>query len=91
MQRLFADGEAVERLLNHPGLAPVLRLIEAQREADLRTLTGRLLASKSEYARLTGRLDGLDAFTSAAHAIVAHAQKTLAEQQRKHEDAPESA
>lgn len=85
MTTLFDDGEAVERLLSQPGMEIVARLVALEVESLDAMLNGRLLDSRAEYARLTGRRGGLGGFLAAAHAIVAEASKKREEQARKHE------
>lgn len=85
MTKLFEDGDAVERLLAHPGMEIVTRLVALEADGLDATLNGRLLDSRAEYARLTGRRGGLGGFLAAAYAIVAEASKKRDEQARKHE------
>lgn len=87
---LFAAGEAVESLIAQEGWTHVVRLVEMQ-VADLdRALDGRLLDSRSEYARLHGQRSALRGFMEAAHAIVAEAARRRVEQERRHERVAES-
>jgi hypothetical protein len=87
---LFAAGEAVEALTGQEGWTHIVRLVEMQ-VADLdQKLDGRLLDSRSEYARLHGQRSALRGFMEAAHAIVAEAARKRVEQERKHERVAES-
>lgn len=87
MVELFEHGEAVERLLAHPGFEIVASLVQREIDQVDQTLNGQLLATRAEYGRLTGRRAGLAGFEAAAVALVAKANDTRAEQERKHEAA----
>jgi hypothetical protein len=78
-------GEEVESLLSHPGWTRVSAVLEADMRGLDERLDGQLLATRSDYARLTGRRHGLRAMTEAARAIVSEAARQREEQQRKHE------
>lgn len=91
LQGLFQAGEDVEALLAHPGWTHVASLIDLEVRGLDEKLDGPLLATRSEYARLTGRRNGLRAMAEAARAIVSHAAAKREEQQRKHERAAGSA
>lgn len=89
MVSLFAAAEAVEQLVAQPGWQHVVRLIELD-GAEIEAKLSGLLSSRAEYAHWTARRAGLRGFMEAAHAIVAVAAKTRAEQQRKHEATAET-
>jgi hypothetical protein len=91
MTELFDVGEDVRNLMQHPGWAHVSRLVSLEAAGLDAKLDGELLATRAEYARLTGRRSGLRGFEEAAHAIVAVSDRTLAEQTRKYEGAAEPA
>jgi hypothetical protein len=90
MNGLFAAGEQVELLLGHPGWQAIARVVDLDRAGIEAKLNG-LLDSRAEYAHYTARRAALNSFQEAAHAIVSHAATKLAEQQRKHETAGETA
>lgn len=85
MVELFEHGDAVERLLSHPGFRIVASLVQREIDQLDQTLNGQLLATRADYARLTGRRSGLAGFEAMATALVAEAEKTRTEQERKHE------
>lgn len=89
MEELFEAGEAVRQLLMHPGWAHVARLVEAETATVDAELDGRLLDSRSAYARLHGRRGGLRAMEEAARAIVGKADRKLEQQRSRHEGAAE--
>lgn len=88
---LFAAGEEVAALMEHPGWRHVSALLDlAVADADA-MLDGRLLDSRAAYAQAHGRRSGLRSMHEAASAIVAESTRKLAEQRTKYEGAAEPA
>lgn len=85
LEDLFAAAEDVTALIEHPGWAHVIRLIDAEAESSDRLLDGVLLDSRAAYAHAHGRRGGLRGAQEAADAIVRTAERKLADQREKHE------
>lgn len=85
MQELFAAGERVAELVASPAWADVRRVLDGEIENidALLEMTSSEPLSQAKYAQLLGRRGGLKAGIEVADAIVAHASKTFADQQRK--------
>lgn len=88
---LFDAADVVTDFMRHPGWHLVGQLVDAERSDLDARLDGRLLDTRAEYASLHGKRAALRAFEEAAHALVAVAERRLAEQQAKHERAAEPA
>jgi hypothetical protein len=87
---LFAAGEVVEALRNHPGWEHVQRVVELEVAAIDRQLDNPHPLEQATYAMAHGRRGGLRAMRDAADAIVERARKRYSEQQAKHESGAES-
>jgi len=91
LENLFATGDEVETLLQHPGFAKVMAVIDRERESVDHALdSGERPLEQAEYALKHGRRGALGAFGEAADAIVGRAHKRHVEQAEKHEGGAES-
>lgn len=91
LKDLFATGEDVSRLLDHPGWKAIQRVIEAEKNTLDRSLDSPHRAlDQADYALKHGRRGALTAAADAAAAIIGRAQVRHTEQARKHEDGAES-
>ncbi len=91
LDQLFAAGESLESLTQHPGWHVLLDVLGAEITTIDRDLdSGGVPKSRAEYAAAHGRRGGLRAAEVAATAIITRYRDRLAEQQAKHEGSRES-
>lgn len=91
LDELFSMGDAVASLVEHPGWAHVIRLLDAEVAEIDRTLDGsQEPLSQAQYALKHGRRGGLRGAREAAEAILERYHVALAEQRAKHEGDAES-
>lgn len=85
---VFAAGEAVESLVDHPGWELVVGVLRAERSEIDRSLDGRdEPLERAQYALKHGRRSGLSGAEDVVDAIVHHYRVELARQQARHEGA----
>lgn len=82
---LFEAAEQVQAVLDHPGWAHVMRLLDAEVATTEADADGRLLESRSHYAFAHGRIGGLKGAREAARAILEKAERRMAQQRARHE------
>lgn len=89
---LLAAGELVQGVVDHPGWAHLMGVIDAEVSQIDRKLDGHTTPlTQAEYALAHGRRGGLKSIEEAAHAIVQTAAVALADQRARHEGAGETA
>lgn len=88
MEDLFAAGEYVEQLRQHPGWALVQTIVGAElSQVESELGRNRKPLEQAEYALKHGLLSGLAGAQAAADTIVGEAQRVYREQQEAHETA----
>lgn len=87
LEQLFAAGDAVDSLLDHPGWISLQALIDAEITEIDRRLDGRdEPLSQAEYAMAHGRRSGLKGAADAAAALMHRYTAELERQRARHED-----
>ena len=90
LEELFAAGEAVEALVEHPGWVHVQAIVDAEIAEIDRSLDGREEPlSQAQYALKHGRRGGLTAVRNAVDTTLDYYRRALDEQRAKHEDGAE--